>query len=62
MTAEIMATAPSQLMFDFMYHPPYGFRQLVIDFEPDRSGPMDALEMLQKRDSSEKNVKKVKKG
>ena len=58
MTAEIMATDPNQLLFEFMYHPPYGFRQLVINFEPDRSGPMKALEMLQKRDSSEKNENK----
>ena len=58
MTAEIMATHPNQMLLDFMYEPPFGFCQLTLDFESKRGGPMNAQEMLQKRDSSEKNENK----
>ena len=49
---------PAQMMFEFMYQFPYGYRQLSIDFGPSLSGPMNALEMLQKRDNIEKNENK----
>ena len=51
---------PAQLAFDFMYRDQNGYIQVEIDFAPS-SRPLSVAEMLQKRDSFEKNVKKVKK-
>lgn len=50
----------TQLEFDFMYRDQNGYIQTEIDFAP-LMRPLTMEDMLQKRDTFEKNAKKEKK-